>query len=106
MTFGTLFWLVAVLGFVTALALLSGGDPGYVLISRIPYEIEVSLSLLLFGLLVTTTLIYFSIRLLIRFFLGPEDWRRWRRRRKQERATRSTGFYCSKQENDYGTPHP
>ena len=90
MTFGTLFWLVAVLGFVTALALLSGGDPGYVLISRTPYEIEVSLSLLLFGLLVTTTLIYFSIRLLIRFFRGPEDWRRWRRRRKQERATRST----------------
>ena len=90
MTFGTLFWLVAVLGFVTALALLSGGDPGYVLISRTPYEIEVSLSLLLFGLLVTTTLIYFLIRLLIRFFRGPEDWRRWRRRRKQERATRST----------------
>jgi len=60
-TFGTLFWLVAVLGFVTALALLSGGDPGYVLISRTPYEIEVSLSLLLFGLLVTTTLIYFLI---------------------------------------------
>ena len=90
MTFGTLFWLVAVLGFVTAVALLSGGDPGYVLISRTPYEIEVSLSLLLFGLLVTTTLIYFLIRLLIRFFRGPEDWRRWRRRRKQERATRST----------------
>ena len=38
----------------------------------------------------TTTLIYFLIRLLIRFFRGPEDWRRWRRRRKQERATRST----------------
>ena len=90
MTFGTLFWLVAVLGFVIVVALLSGGDSGYVLISRAPYEIEVSLSLLLFGLLVTTTLIYFLIRLLIRFFRGPEDWRRWRRRRKQERATRST----------------
>ena len=90
MTFGALFWLVAVLGFVTALALLSGGDPGYVLISRAPYEIEVSLSLLLFVLLVTTTLIYFLIRLLVRFFRGPEDWRRWRRRRNQERATRST----------------
>ena len=45
MTFGILFWLVAVLGFAIALALLSGGDPGYVLISRVPYEIEVSLSL-------------------------------------------------------------
>ena len=90
MTFGILFWLVAVLGFVIALALLSGGDPGYVLISRVPYEIEVSLALLLFGLLVTTTLIYFLIRLLVRFFRGPQDWRRWRRRRNQERATRST----------------
>ena len=68
MTFGILFWLVAVLGFAIALALLSGGDPGYVLISRVPYEIEVSLSLLLFGLLVATTLIYFLIRLLVTFF--------------------------------------
>lgn len=90
MTLATLLWLVVVLGVVTLLAILAGADPGYVLISRAPYEIEISVSLLLVLLLVLVICGYFLIRLLVRTTELPKDMRRWHRRQREEQAMRNT----------------
>ena len=58
--------LLAVVVLAVLLVQASMEDPGYVLISRAPHEVEISLSLFLLVLLVIVVLIYFGVRLIIR----------------------------------------
>jgi HemY protein len=65
-------------------------DPGYVLISRAPHEVEISLSLFLLVFLVIVIVVYFSVRLLIRVFYAPRDIGRWHGRRNVLLARQAT----------------
>ena len=72
------------------LGLLAREDPGYVLISRWPYEIEVSLALFLAGLVLVLAVAYILIRILFRVFRAPRDLHRWQTRRRHDQADRAT----------------
>jgi HemY protein len=65
-------------------------DPGYVLISRAPHEVEISLSFFLLVLLIVIVLIYFGVRLIIRIFYAPRDIGRWHGRRNTLLARQAT----------------
>jgi len=81
--------LVALAAALT-LGLLAREDPGYVLISRWPYEIEVSLALFLAGLVLALIVLYIVIRILFRIFRAPRDLHHWQARRRHDRADRAT----------------
>ncbi len=81
--------LLALAGALT-LGLLAQEDPGYVLISRWPYEIEISLALFLVGILGLLLVAYFLIRLVLRTFRAPADIGRWQVRRQHGLADRAT----------------
>ena len=53
------------------LGLLAQDDPGYVLISRWPYEIEVSLALFIAGIVLLLVLAYAVVRILLRTVQAP-----------------------------------
>ena len=72
------------------LGLLAQEDPGYVLISRWPYEVEVSLALFLAGLVLVLTVLYILIRILFRVFRAPRDLHHWQARRRHDQADRAT----------------
>ena len=57
--------LLATLAAALTLGLLAQEDPGYVLISRSPYEIEVSLALLVAALIGCGIVGYFLVRIQI-----------------------------------------
>ena len=82
--------LVALAAALT-LGLLAREDPGYVLISRWPYEIEVSLALFLAGLGLALIVLYIAIRILFRIFRAPRDLHHWQVRRRHDRADRAGG---------------
>ena len=67
----TIVLVLTALAVALTLGLLAHEDPGYVLISRWPYEIEVSLALFLAGLAVGLVAVYFLIRMLFRIFRAP-----------------------------------
>jgi len=73
-----------------ALGLLALEDPGYVLISRTPYEIEVSLALavVLAGILLFA--VYLVLRLLWAVLRMPRTAGRWRVNRRHALATQAT----------------
>jgi HemY protein len=73
-----------------ALGLLALEDPGYILISRPPFEIEVSLSLFVLLCLLLFTGAYFAIRFLLRTWRAPRDLARWRAGRRVAQARRAT----------------
>ena len=81
--------LLALAGALT-LGLLAQEDPGYVLISRWPYEIEISLALFLVGILGLLLVAYFLIRLVLRTFRAPVDIGRWQDQRQHGLADRAT----------------
>ena len=72
------------------LGLLAQDDPGYVLISRWPYEIEISLALLLAISILGVVGIYFLVRSILRIFRTPSDIRSWQLARKHRRADDAT----------------
>ena len=78
--------------FVVALTLglLAQDDPGYVLISRWPYEVEISLALLLAISIFGVVGIYFLVRSILRIFRTPSDIRSWQRARQHRRADQAT----------------
>ena len=82
--------VLTALAVALTLGLLAREDPGYVLISRWPYEIEVSLALFLAGLTVGLVAVYFLIRVLFRIFHAPRDLHHWQARRRHARADRAT----------------
>ena len=72
------------------LGLLAQDDPGYVLISRWPYEIEISLALLLAISILGVVGIYFLVRSILRIFRTPSDIRSWQLAREHRRADDAT----------------
>ena len=83
-------YVLITLAAAVALGLLALEDPGYVLISRTPYEIEVSLALfvLLAGILLFA--VYLVLRLLWALFRAPRTAGRWRINRRHALATQAT----------------
>ena len=82
--------VLAALAAALTLGLLAQEDPGYVLISRWPYEVEVSLALFLAGLVLVLTVLYILIRILFRVFRAPRDLHHWQARRRHDQADRAT----------------
>ena len=72
------------------LGLLAQDDPGYVLISRWPYEIEISLALLLAISILGVVGIYFLVRSIVRIFRTPSDIRSRQLAREHRRADDAT----------------
>ena len=82
--------LAAAVVLTIVLVRVSMEDPGYVLISRAPHEVEISLSLFLLVLLVVVIVVYFGVRLIVRVFYAPRDIGRWRGRRNVVLAHKAT----------------
>jgi HemY protein len=82
--------LLVTIVLVVLLVGISIEDPGYVLISRAPHQVEISLSFFLIALLVVIILAYFIVRLVIRVLYAPRDIGRWRGRRNILLARRAT----------------
>lgn len=78
--------LLLALGAATGLSLLASGDSGYILISREPYRIELSLTLFIILVAAAFALLYFLIRLLIRTWNSPRDLKRWRTKKRDQYA--------------------
>ena len=83
-------YVLITLAAAAALGLLALEDPGYVLISRTPYEIEVSLALavVLAGILLFA--VYLVLRLLWVVLRMPRTAGRWRVNRRHALATQAT----------------
>ena len=83
-------YVLITLAAAAALGLLALEDPGYVLISRTPYEIEVSLVLAV----VLAGIVLFAVYLVLRLFWAvlrmPRTAGRWRVNRRHALATQAT----------------
>ncbi|MDP6393710.1 MAG: heme biosynthesis HemY N-terminal domain-containing protein [Arenicellales bacterium] len=84
-----IFVLLVLAGGVT-LALVALEDPGYVLISRAPYEIEISLALLILlsGLVLLAA--YLLLKLIWNLVRAPRSIGLWKENRRHTLATRAT----------------
>ncbi len=83
-------YVLITLAAAVALGLLALEDPGYVLISRTPYEIEVSLALFVFLAGIFLFAVYLVLRLLWALFRAPRTAGRWRINRRHALATQAT----------------
>jgi HemY protein len=61
-------------------------NPGYVLIARPPWSIEMSLTAFILLALAGAALLYLLVYLLVRLLRIPQDVARWRRKRNQRQA--------------------
>jgi HemY protein len=69
-----------------ALTLLAIENPGYVLIVREPWSVEMPLTLFLLLLVVSVALLYFLWHLILRLYHIPRDVAQWRERRRAHGA--------------------
>jgi HemY protein len=84
----TLIFVLATFAIALALGLVAMEDPGYVLIARAPYEIEVSLALFVLLLVLAFSALYLGVRFLMRAANARDDLARWNARRHREQAGR------------------
>ena len=82
--------MLITLAAAAALGLLALEDPGYVLISRTPYEIEVSLVLAIVLAGIVLFAVYLVLRLLWAVLRMPRTAGRWRVNRRHALATQAT----------------
>lgn len=82
----TLSFIILTLFVAAALALLALDNPGYVLIAREPWSIEMTLVVFVALLLLAVLGLYLLWLLLVRIWKTPGDVAQWRRRRKTRRA--------------------
>jgi HemY protein len=71
------------------LALYALHDPGYVLIARAPWQVEMSLGAFLLLLLLGLAAFYLGVRATLRVVHGPRDFARWRDSRRRRSARRA-----------------
>ena len=83
-------YVLITLAAAAALGLLALEDPGYVLISRTPYEIEVSLVLAVVLAGIVLFAVYLVLRLLWAVLRMPRTAGRWRVNRRPALATQAT----------------
>lgn len=81
-------FIVAVLLLAIVGGLFALEDPGYVLIARAPWSIEIALTLFIPLLLVLFLAVFVVFYIVARLIRIPRDVRRWRDRRQQRRARR------------------
>ncbi len=84
--FGTLFILLI----ATSLSLLAYQDPGYVIIAWGYKSAELSLSLFIILTVISFSLVYFLLRILVIGWNMPSAFQQWRDRQKVLRARRDT----------------
>ena len=82
--------LIVALAAALMLGLIAQNDPGYVLISRWPYEIEISLALLGAALIVAAVVAYFVVRAVLKIFRSPRELRVWQAQRRNQLADQAT----------------
>ncbi len=85
-----LIFILVALAAVVALALIAQEDPGLVVISRAPYEIEISLALFGIFLVIAFVLLYLAFRFLSRMYQAPSDMRKYNQRKRVEKAQNET----------------
>ena len=83
-----LFAALATLGVVTALVLLFREDAGYVMIGYGRWQVETTLAMLLFLLLLAFATLYLLIRFLVNTYSMPRRLAEWRRERRRRLARR------------------
>lgn len=83
-----LIFLLATLAVACVLGVLALDDPGYVIISRAPHEIEISLALFLLLLVAAFAAAYYALRAVFRALSARRDLARWNRQRNRERSSR------------------
>lgn len=76
-------WLLVLFGVAVAGALVIGENQGTVSVFWHPYRIDLSLNLVLAGLVALFFIIYFALRALAVLFAMPEQARRWRQQRRE-----------------------
>jgi HemY protein len=79
-------FIILTLFVAAALALLALDNPGYVLIAREPWSIEMTLVVFVALLLLAVLGLYLLWLLLVRIWKTPSDVAHWRQRRKARRA--------------------
>ncbi len=82
--------IVIVLGGAIGLGMYAMEDPGYVVISREPYTIRMSLALLVGFLLVLFMVLYLLLGLLTGLVQTPRRIRQWRMRKREQGAQQLT----------------
>jgi HemY protein len=92
----TTVFVFATLSLAFALGFISLHDPGYVLISRAPFQIEMSLALFIVIVLLTFVTLYLSVRVLFRTLQARRDLRKWRDQRVVEKAGQDIIFGYAK----------
>ena len=86
----SLTYLFVVLAVVIVLTLLALEDTGYVLISRAPVEIEISLALFVLVLFLAFVALHLTLRFVNRMYTAPRDIGKWQAQKRTERAQTAT----------------
>lgn len=81
-----LLFILAVLFAAVLMALYALENPGYVLIARTPWSVEMPLTLFIPLMLVASVLLYTLVFIVLRVFRIPRDVARWRQRRHARQA--------------------
>ena len=92
----TIVFIFATLSLAFALGFISLHDPGYVLISRAPFQIEISLALFIVIILLTFVALYLAIRVLFRTLQARRDLTKWRNQRVVDKAGQDIIFGYAK----------
>ena len=84
-----LFFIILVLFGAISLGLITMENPGYVLIAREPWSIEMSLTVFVILQLVGSVALYLLLHMLVRLWNTPLEVARWRTKRRNRRARAS-----------------
>ena len=84
-----LFFIILVLFGAISLGLITMENPGYVLIAREPWSIEMSLTVFVILQLVGIVALYLLLHMLVRLWNTPREVARWRTGRRSRRARAS-----------------
>ena len=84
-----LFFIILVLFGAVSLALVALENPGYVLIAREPWSMEMSLTVFLILFVLGSGLFYLLLHGVVRLWNTPREVSRWRRGRRARRARES-----------------
>lgn len=81
-----LIFIILVLFGAVSLGLIAMQNPGYVLISREPWSIEMSLTVFVILQLIGSVALYLLLHMLVRLWNTPREVARWRMGRRAQRA--------------------
>lgn len=84
-----LFFIILVLFGAVSLALVALKNPGYVLITREPWSLEMSLTVFIILFILGSGLFYLLLHGMVRLWNTPREVTRWRRGRRAARARES-----------------